>query len=291
MCPCHRLRVLLDLATARGDRLKISVDLLDVGELLARERRNLRRGVVGRVDQPRDSLQNLPTGVSVLAALGRLLARGRGGGDDLVHLRPRASHRLPDPRSLRGGLRGKLSDLVGHDGEAASVLAGACRFDRRVEGQQLRLAGDPVNDSRELFDAGELVGGERLDQLMDADDAFADLADRVDQRPEHVEAPSALDRELLDQLGRLAGGFGRLCGRHAQRPRSRTQPLELVTQALHAVADDRHRDRAPRGPARELRRGLRELVERARNVATQLTQFAALLGQHEQRPGCASLPR
>ena len=291
MCPRHRLRVLLDLGAAGGDRLKVSVDLLDVGELLARERRDLGRGVVRGFGQLGDSLKDLPTGVGVLAALGRLLARGRGGGDDLVHLRPRASHRLPDPRRLRGGLRGELSDLVGHDGEAASVLAGACRFDRGVEGQQLRLAGDPVNDSRELFDARELVGGERLDQLMHADDAFADLTDRVDQRPEHVETASALGRELLDQPRRLAGRFGGLCGRHAQRSRSRTQPLELVTQALHVVADDRHRDRAPRGAARELRRGLRELVERTRDIATQLTQLAALLGQREQRPGCVSLPR
>jgi hypothetical protein len=98
---------------------------LDVGELLTRERRDLGRGVVRGADQPGDPLQDLAAGVGVLAALGRLLPGHRGGDDDLVHLGPGAGHGLSDLRCLRRSLRGELADLIGDDGKAATVLAGA----------------------------------------------------------------------------------------------------------------------------------------------------------------------
>jgi hypothetical protein len=42
------------------------------------------------------------------------------------------------------GLLGELADLLGDDGEAAALLAGARGLDRRVERQQVRLPAMPV---------------------------------------------------------------------------------------------------------------------------------------------------
>ena len=67
---------------------------------------------------------------------------------------------------LRGmfGLLGELADFFRHDGEAASLLAGACRFDRGVQRQEVRLAGDV---------------GDHLDDFGDALGAFVEGSDGI----------------------------------------------------------------------------------------------------------------
>ena len=49
---------------------------------------------------------------------------------------------------------GKLAYLVGDDGEAASGLAGPCRLDRRIEGEQVGLIGDVLDDLNHLRNVG-----------------------------------------------------------------------------------------------------------------------------------------
>ena len=104
LSPRHRLRLLLDLGAAGGDRMKVDVDLLDVDELLTRERRDLVRGVVRGADQLGDPLEDLAAGVGVLAALGRLLPRDRG-----ARRRPRPSGTGCGSPSLGSGTSAKRS--------------------------------------------------------------------------------------------------------------------------------------------------------------------------------------
>ena len=56
-----------------------------------------------------------------------------------------ASTRGGDVLGRPGGLLGQLLDLAGHDGEALAGLAGAGRLDGGVEGQQVGLLGDAVD--------------------------------------------------------------------------------------------------------------------------------------------------
>ena len=63
---------------------------------------------------------------------------------------------------LRGGLRllGQLADLLGHDREAAALLAGARRLDGGVQGEQVRLlgdGGDGVDDPADALALGAQV--------------------------------------------------------------------------------------------------------------------------------------
>ena len=59
---------------------------------------------------------------------------------------------------------GQLADLVGYHREAATLLAGAGGFDRRVERQEVGLVGDVVDHVDDLADS---VGrrGEGADRL------------------------------------------------------------------------------------------------------------------------------
>ena len=56
------------------------------------------------------------------------------------------------------GALGQFADLVGHHGKTHAVLAGPGRLDRRIEGQEVGLAGDL---------------GDHLDDLGDLDRAGA----------------------------------------------------------------------------------------------------------------------
>ena len=57
--------------------------------------------------------------------------RSRIAMHDRIHLVRRAA-----------ALLGELSYFVGNDGEAAAVLAGTRRLDRRIQSEQIRLIGD-----------------------------------------------------------------------------------------------------------------------------------------------------
>ena len=106
------------------------------------------------------------------------------------------------------GSLGQLADLVGHDGEAHAVLAGAGRLDGGVQRQQIRLAGDL---------------GDHLDDLADL------LRTGADQL-------HGLDR-LLHGRAALLGQAAGLPGRSG-RPRaalSLTVSIERASSSIEAV--------------------------------------------------------
>src|SRR5213080_3734050 len=103
--------------------------------------------------------------------------------------------RLPhaDPHLLRGAgaLLGELPHLVGHDAEAQAVLPRARRFDRRVQGEEVGLAGDP---------------GDRVDELSDFSRAQLQRAGRAGHLIEVVAESHeqlARPRDLLAMALRL----------------------------------------------------------------------------------------
>ena len=65
------------------------------------------------------------------------------------------------PNFLRSDLRalGELSDFGCDDGEAFAVIAGARRFDRGVQGEQIGLVGDVVDDADLAGNALHVVDG------------------------------------------------------------------------------------------------------------------------------------
>ena len=106
---------------------------------------------------------------------GLLLDRGGDGGGDLVHFADCGAdiahgvHRLrrggADRDDLRAdflgstrGLSGQRLHLARHHGEALASLAGACCLDRRVQRQQVGLAGDRGNQPNHVADAIRRLG-------------------------------------------------------------------------------------------------------------------------------------
>ena len=75
---------------------------------------------------------------------------------------------LGDVLGRPGGLLGQLLDLAGHDGEALAGLPRPSRLDGGVEGEQVGLLGDPVD---ELDDLGDLLG--RVAELADRPRVFS----------------------------------------------------------------------------------------------------------------------
>jgi len=93
--------------------------------------------------------------------------------------------------SVAGGLDGKRLDLGGDDRKTLAGGAGAGRFDRGIQGQQIRLSGDALDQldhiidlARGLCEAGDLlVGRLRLGRggdhhLACPRELSVDLADR-----------------------------------------------------------------------------------------------------------------
>ena len=105
---------------------------------------------------------------------------------------------------------GELADLARDHGEAAAVLAGARRFDRRVERQQVRLLGDAVDD---LDDVADLIGvrAEPPDVAAELGDRRADRRHRVDDR--------------VDRRAAALGGLRRLRSRSSAASRPAPRPL------------------------------------------------------------------
>ncbi len=58
----------------------------------------------------------------------------------------------------QGGLFRQAANLPGNHGEAAARLAGACRLDRRIERQQIRLAGDTADEIDDAVDLPRTLG-------------------------------------------------------------------------------------------------------------------------------------
>ena len=86
-----------------------------------------------------------------------------------------------DPLGGLLALLGKLPDLLGHDGEPASLLAGPGGLDRRVQGQQVRLGGDARDRLDDPADLARPVG--------EAAHGARELGCRVGQRPGSPQTP------------------------------------------------------------------------------------------------------
>ena len=156
-------------STARGD----------AGEGVAR---------LGDVVDARPRSRSAPVSTTVDGALGL--------GLDLVD-------QLGDRLGGRLGLLGELADLVGHDGEAAALLAGAGGLDGGVERQQVGLLGD---------------AGDGVDDAADALALGAQLADGL----------AGLGRGVAD------GGHG--LGRRARRSRCRRRAAARASSAAREVS-------------------------------------------------------
>ena len=141
-------------------------------------------------------------------------------GDDLDGLAGLALDLGDQAGDLGGrglGLLGELADLLGDDGEALALLAGAGGLDGGVERQQVGLlgdAGDGVDDAADLLRAWRQV----LDRGRDLGRGLGDLAHRLGGRVGGVDALAG-DRAGL--VGGLRGLLGRLGADAPRRERPR----------------------------------------------------------------------
>src|SRR3954454_20441286 len=173
----------LDLLRARRDLLDRRGDLVDARAHVLHglaEREERRAGLLDRRD-------------AVLGLAGAVL-------DDVDGL-GRLGLDLADERGDRaGGVLGllrQLADLLGHDREAAALLAGTGGLDGRVQRQKVRL----------LRDAGD-----GLDDAADLRRLGAELADRLGRLQRRV-------AHRAHRRGRLGDGAGAVLGHLARRHR------------------------------------------------------------------------
>ena len=141
------------------------------------------------------------------------------------------------------GLLGELAHLVGDDGEAAPVLAGAGRLDGGVEGQQVGLlgdAGDGVDDRADLLG----LRAELADGLGGAAGGRAQAAHRL-RRGRHRGRAVAGERAGLlgaalrrgHLVGRGARGAGHLLGQRARALDGVDLLARAARHALHRGGD------------------------------------------------------
>ncbi|MCY1509004.1 hypothetical protein D9M68_433330 [compost metagenome] len=187
-----------------GDALHVAVDLLGHRRLLLGSRRHLGVHVADPLDLLGDGAER---GAGVLAgrdagAGGRLpglhgLHRGVGAAlQPLDHLLDLAGRGL--------GAAGQAAHLVGDHREAAAQLAGPCRLDGGVEGEQVGLLGDAADHRQHLVDGRYLPG-----QLADRRRGLADLAghglDMGDRAADHL---ARLQRLVAGAVRGLRGAAG-----------------------------------------------------------------------------------
>src|SRR5581483_7751080 len=121
--------------------------------------------------------------------------RDRGAGR-LLDAADLAADLVGRPRRLRG----EALHLRGNDGEAFAGFAGARGFDRRVQRQQVGLAGNVVDQAHDLAD---LVGG--LGQAFDLRIGALRIADGA---AGHLRRLLHLAADLRDRGGELLGRRG-----------------------------------------------------------------------------------
>ena len=106
-----------------------------------------------------------------------------------------------------GALLRQAAHFAGHHREALAGLAGAGRFDRRVQRQDVGLEGDALDDADDVDDLARAVG----DAVHGADH----LAHRDAATARHVHAAGRQLVGLAGVVGVLAHGRGQLL--HARR--------------------------------------------------------------------------
>ncbi|MCW0448173.1 hypothetical protein NB706_001007 [Xanthomonas sacchari] len=148
----HQRGVLLGGFVHLGDGL---VDLLDAGGLFLR----------GGGDLAHDVGDALHRGHDLLHGLARLVDQRRALGDT-------ADGVVDQTLDLLGGVGRALGEgahFAGDHGEATALFAGTRRFHRRIQGQDVGLEGDAVDDADDVGDLlrGRLDPAHGLDHLAD----------------------------------------------------------------------------------------------------------------------------
>ena len=111
---------------------------------------------------------------------------------------------------MRGtlGVLGQLPDLFGHHGKPATLVTGPGGLDRRIEGQQVGLLGDPGDRLHDRADLIRLAG-----QFEDrVGHRLAGAADRVHRQGRLLRGVNTLHSDsasLPRDLGTLSGALGR----------------------------------------------------------------------------------
>ena len=85
-----------------------------------------------------------------------------------------APDKLIDLLGRNGGALGKLAHFVGDDGEAEALISCLGRLDGRVQGQEVRLLCNVVDDFDNAADVLDL-GAEVVDRVCHALDGLLDL--------------------------------------------------------------------------------------------------------------------
>lgn len=124
-----------------------------------------------------------------------------GNGADLAADRPGQGLHL-----ARAFFRvlGEGAHLIGHHGEAASMLAGARGLDRRIDRQQIGLVGDIRHGAGDVANIAGLRF-QRADDLHRAKLAGGILLHGGHRR---IDLPADLDQQLLQLIGLAAGSLG-----------------------------------------------------------------------------------
>ncbi|CCD01862.1 protein of unknown function (plasmid) [Azospirillum baldaniorum] len=178
---------------ARGDVGDVPVDVRGSGRGLLDVAADLRNGGVLLMDGRGDGRGGL---VDLLDGADDVLDGRYGLFGRVLHHR----NLLGDLVGGTGGLAGQVLHLVRHHGEALAGLAGAGRFDRGVQREQVRLAGDLTDDVHHLADP---PGGVRqpLDDLIGA-------AGPVRRQTGDIGRPLDLLADFLAGRVQLFGGRG-----------------------------------------------------------------------------------
>ncbi len=168
---------------------------------------DLFHGFLGAVVDLRQGIGGL---ARQLGAILRLARTFLNGGDRALGLALDRRDHGADFGGRRRGALGQLPDLVGDDGEAAPLLAGARRLDGGVQRQQVGLVGNVVNgldDARNRL--GTLTQGcDHLGRLLHR------MRDALDLRRRGAYDLGAARRMLARRLGdkrRSLGIFGDGC--------------------------------------------------------------------------------
>ncbi|MCY1400019.1 hypothetical protein D9M71_150920 [compost metagenome] len=122
--------------------------------------------------------------------------------DHLAGLALDLADHLANLGGRRRGAPGQAAHLAGHHGETAAVLAGAGGLDRRVERQQVGLAGDRLDHPGDPLDL-RAAPVQLLDQRTAGAGLLTQLLHAADGVDQHAPASIAA-------LPRLDGGFHRL---------------------------------------------------------------------------------
>ena len=158
-------------------------------------------------------------------------------GDDADDVRGLGLDLADQRRDLRRGglgLLGELADLLGDDGEAAALLAGAGGLDRGVEREQVGLLGDAGD---RVDDAADLLGLARRGRSIAAPTSREDVGDR---RIASVACAAARDALARRRRGparrpRRSRVAARRCAGGARRPPGRRSRVDSTMRTWRSA--------------------------------------------------------